>query len=85
MLYDEPSKCNCLVKFLCYQVFEFVNTAEYRDLIDTVGPEDVRKIIYQILKGLLHCHEKGIVHRDVKPQNLLIDKDKLNTKISDWG
>ena len=66
-------------------MFEYVNTAEYRDLIDTVGQKDVKKIIYQILQGLLHCHEKGIVHRDIKPQNLLIDIETLNTKISDWG
>ncbi len=85
VLRDEPSKCNILVFFLLYQVFEYVNTAEYRDLIDTVRPKDVKKIIYQILLGLLHCHEKGIVHRDIKPQNLLIDLETLNTKISDWG
>lgn len=71
---------------LIYQVFEYVDTADYRDdLIDVVEQKDIRKIIYQILSGLLHCHEKGIFHRDIKPQNLLIEQGTLNTKISDWG
>lgn len=67
-------------------MFEYVDTADYRDdLIDVVEQKDIRKIIYQILSGLLHCHEKGIFHRDIKPQNLLIEQGTLNTKISDWG
>ncbi len=73
-------------KLLIYQVFEYVNTADYRDdLIDIVEQNDIQKIIFQILHGLLHCHEKGIFHRDIKPQNLLIEQGTLNTKISDWG
>jgi serine/threonine protein kinase len=62
----------CAGIFSSYQVFEFVNAADYRDLVDTVKQDDIRKVIYQVLQGLLHCHEKGIVHRDIKPQNLLI-------------
>lgn len=62
----------CVGIFLSYQVFEYVNAADYRDLVDTVKQQDIRKVIYQVLQGLLHCHEKSIVHRDIKPQNLLI-------------
>jgi len=36
---------------------------------------ECKKIIYQLLKGLEHCHSKDIIHRDLKPQNLLLNKN----------
>lgn len=38
----------------------------------------------QILSGLQHCHERGILHRDIKGSNLLIDKNGV-LKIADFG
>jgi len=40
--------------------------------------------MYQLLKGLSYLHEQNIVHRDVKPENLLISKD-YKLKICDFG
>lgn len=34
----------------------------------------VKAILYQILSGVAYCHSKRIMHRDLKPQNILIDK-----------
>lgn len=48
-------------------------------------PENhVRHIIKQIACGMIYCHKRGISHRDLKPDNILIDKDK-NIKIIDFG
>ena len=40
--------------------------------------------MYQLLKGMDFCHAKGIMHRDLKPQNLLVDR-KGTLKLADFG
>lgn len=40
--------------------------------------------MHQLLSGLQHCHEKGILHRDIKGSNLLIDRNGM-LKIADFG
>ncbi|XP_027090734.2 probable serine/threonine-protein kinase At1g54610 [Coffea arabica] len=44
----------------------------------------VKCYMHQLLSGLQHCHEKGILHRDIKGSNLLIDKKGM-LKIADFG
>jgi cyclin-dependent kinase 12/13 len=40
--------------------------------------------MHQLLSGLMHCHDRGILHRDIKGSNLLIDKNGM-LKIADFG
>ncbi len=42
-----------------------------------VEPSLLKIYLYQIFKGVYHLHEKGICHRDLKPQNVLFSKNKL--------
>uniref|UniRef100_A0A453HPP2 Protein kinase domain-containing protein n=1 Tax=Aegilops tauschii subsp. strangulata TaxID=200361 RepID=A0A453HPP2_AEGTS len=44
-----------------------------------------RSFLYQLCKGIAHCHGHGVLHRDLKPQNLLVDKEKMILKIADLG
>ena len=44
----------------------------------------VKSYMYQLLKGMDFCHARGIMHRDLKPQNLLVDR-KGTLKLADFG
>ena len=50
----------------------------------TLRLQQVTSIIHQLLLGLQHCHERGVWHRDVKPQNCLLTPEGL-VKLSDFG
>jgi casein kinase II subunit alpha len=74
-------------------VFEHINQTDYKTILDTIQPRDCKLYIYQILKGLHYAHSIGIMHRDIKPQNVIIDHHKkevnlhpcsLRSLIGDW-
>mmetsp|Transcript_51395 Transcript_51395/g.111834 ORF Transcript_51395/g.111834 Transcript_51395/m.111834 type:complete len:341 (+) Transcript_51395:249-1271(+) len=66
-------------------IFEYVNNTDFRALYPTLTDYDVRYYIYELLKALEHCHSNGIMHRDVKPHNVMIDHEKRQLRLIDWG
>eukprot|EP00760_Papus_ankaliazontas_P022771 PhM_4_TR1898/c0_g3_i1/m.38061 len=46
---------------------------------------DVRGIVFQLLRGTAYCHARGIIHRDVKPQNILVSEDASELRLIDFG
>ena len=46
---------------------------------------DIRVLMYQILNCLNECHKLGVMHRDIKPGNIIIGPDKLKATLIDFG
>uniref|UniRef100_A0A2P2I2G9 Cyclin-dependent kinase 5 homolog n=2 Tax=Hirondellea gigas TaxID=1518452 RepID=A0A2P2I2G9_9CRUS len=68
-------------------VFEYCDQdlKKYFDALNgEIDPEVVKSFMYQLLRGLDFCHNKNILHRDLKPQNLLINKNG-ELKLADFG
>ena len=47
--------------------------------------KDIKKYLFQILNGVVNLHKKGYIHRDLKPGNILIDKQKKECVLCDYG
>ncbi len=70
-----------------YIVMEYIEGITLKEFIEREGSlrwKDAVHFAIQILKGLQHAHDKGIVHRDVKPQNIMVLSDGT-IKVTDFG
>ncbi|KAK4493395.1 hypothetical protein RD792_017704, partial [Penstemon davidsonii] len=75
---DQQSKTPSLI-------FEHVNNTDFKVLYPTLSDFDIRYYIYELLKALDYCHSQGIMHRDVKPHNVMIDHEQRKLRLIDWG
>lgn len=81
-----PTRDNGVVKTILL-VLEFCPGGELFDVLyyaDRVEEACARTYFHQMMGGLEACHKAGIAHRDIKPQNLLLDAD-FQLKITDFG
>ena len=58
---------------------------QFKKLNQPVHPILLKLYSYQLLRGLAYIHGEGVMHRDIKPQNLLVDPSCHILKICDFG
>jgi len=71
---------------LCWLVMEYVDGLNVREAMRAgrIGPREALAIVPQICDALQYAHDRGVVHRDVKPENVLIDREG-RVKVADFG
>ena len=72
---------------LQYIVMEYVEGITLKEYIEQQGKLGIKETVHftmQILRALQHAHDKGIVHRDIKPQNIMLLSNG-NIKVTDFG
>merc|ERR1712159_72082 len=78
-----------------YLVFEYLNT-DLRKWMDqhfvqqSISQTLIKSLTWQMLNGIAHCHKHGVMHRDLKPQNILLKENPVSLhhnvlKIADLG
>ena len=82
-------------------IFEHVNANDFKVLYPVLGDYEIRYYLYELLKvrsfcfllflcclrmqAIDYCHSCGIMHRDVKPHNVMIDHSRKELRLIDWG
>eukprot|EP00824_Muranothrix_gubernata_P012587 TRINITY_DN26675_c0_g1_i1.p2 TRINITY_DN26675_c0_g1~~TRINITY_DN26675_c0_g1_i1.p2 ORF type:complete len:338 (-),score=65.12 TRINITY_DN26675_c0_g1_i1:60-1043(-) len=66
-------------------VFELVDNIDFKVLYPRLSDLEVRYYMLELLKALDFCHSMGIMHRDVKPHNVMIDHAHKRLRLIDWG
>jgi serine/threonine protein kinase len=70
-----------------YIVMEYVPGGDLKGLIDKTGKlsgAEFARLGDEVCAGLAHAHERGVIHRDIKPHNILLDENG-HAKVSDFG
>lgn len=72
-----------------YLVFEYLDLDLKKHMDSSPefikDPRQVKMFLYQMLCGIAYCHSHRVLHRDLKPQNLLIDRRTNSLKLADFG
>ena len=92
---NNPNVCKCYKIFqdqsYLYFIMEFMNNGDLKSLYlanklleNHIPEEKLWYIFYKCLNGLVYIHQQGLIHRDIKLQNIFLD-DELNIKIGDFN
>ena len=73
-----------MIQYIVMEYIDGITLKEYIDQQGIIEWKDAIHLTAQILKALQHAHECGIVHRDIKPQNIMLLQDGT-IKVTDFG
>lgn len=77
----EDNRLYLIFEFLSMDLKKYMDSMAAEKMMD---PELVKSYLFQITAAMLFCHRRRVLHRDLKPQNLLINKDGI-IKVADFG
>lgn len=72
------------IEYIVMELIDGITLKQYMDRRGKLNWREALHFITQIMRGLSHAHSRGIVHRDIKPQNVLILRDG-SVRITDFG
>lgn len=77
------NKLTLVFEFMDQDLKKFMDSAA-RSTLGALDANTIKSFMYQLLRGIAYCHENRVLHRDLKPQNLLINKHH-QLKLGDFG
>lgn len=66
-------------------IYNYVNHTKFSKVQEELTLQDLKRYTYQLLDALRFANEHGVMHRDIKPHNLLFNHAEKDVKIIDWG
>lgn len=66
-------------------ITDYMNSESPRTLFSKLSLDEIRILTYKLLVSLDGSHQRGIMHRDVKPGNMLFDRNHRDMELIDWG
>lgn len=78
VVHDPPSRSNSLI-------MEHVCNTDWKELYPTFSELEIKHYVFQLLTALEFVHSRGIMHRDVKPGNVMFDRAQRKLRLIDWG
>lgn len=69
---------------ICYLVMDYITTPNLLECGD-LAEDEIKLIIQQLLDTLAYVHSCNICHRDIKPDNILFDREKKRITLIDFG
>jgi len=78
-VFSSPRKTILVMEFVDQDLKKYMRSKNMR-----VEPATIKSLSHQLCTGIEYCHANGVLHRDLKPQNLLVDAE-LRLKLADFG